>query len=87
MFIFERLMRSLKTFLRFSGGYFRGGSVELMSDSFLRFLCCGFVNFFDFRGQLVGMDILSRVVRSVKSFVESSCGLFTGTMVLSGGLW
>ena len=86
MFIFERLMRSLKTFERFSGGFFRGGLVELMSDSFLRFLCCGFVNFFDFGGQVVGIDILSRVVRSVKSFMESSYGLFAGTMVLSGGL-
>ena len=89
MFIFEVLMRSLKSFARFSGEFVRRGSIELMFDSFCGFLCCGFVKFFEFfsvGGQVVGMDILSRVVRSVKSFVETSYGLFGGTVVLSGGL-
>ena len=87
MFILERLMRSLKSFARFSGEFFRRGSIELVFDSSRRFLCCGFVNeFFSVGGQVVGIGILSRVVRSVKSFVETSCGLFGGTMVLSGGL-
>ena len=87
MFMLDKLMRSLKSLARFSGEFFRRGSIELVFDSSRRLLCCGFVNgFFSVGGQVVGMDILTWVVRPVKSFVETSYGLFGGTMVLSGGL-
>ena len=82
-------MSSVRSFARSLAGFLCRGSVELLFDSFRSFLHSGSVNFlelFSVKVLGVGMDGLSRVVRSLKSFVRSSYGTFTGSMVLSGGL-
>ena len=87
--ILSRMIRSKRSF---GGSLLTGaivGSLELLLTSSIDLSFHGILPKTDFssaKAPGVGMDKLSRVVRSLKSFVRSSYESFTGSMVLSEGL-